>query len=566
MEHVLDLVIAGSGPTALSLAADASGRGAEKVVVLAPHDSVTPMSSVGRFDIDVRFHQPVEHTETLADGRVVVESETDSFVARAAVVVGSSAGAPPPFEVAEGCRDRVHTTGGDFDARDQDVLVVGSGDRIVEEVLRLLDEGGRVVVAFEGSFSDLSHLAQDILVGLEHDRLATVFWQSRPDEVQSVDGYPLVYFADRRTPDVQVDHLVYVGSTGIEDASEGPVYRVDDLAPASHRTGPASVWDTIVAELGDVLRLRRPHAVRRAPGRAEAALRQEHYNATITYFDHSHEDLWVLRVRPDQQEVSHLPGQYATLGLGYWEARADDRDDVTSEARRTSMARRSYSISSRIFDEHGYLVDPSSEEEIEFYIVHVRPDGENVPALTPRLALKRTGDRVYLGPRIIGRYTLGPVVDPSLDVVFLSTGTGEAPHNAMIAELFRKGHYGGIVSVVTVRYRKDLAYDDVHRRLEARYPQYRYLTLPTREDDVPKRYIQDVVSSGELAEMLPNGLDAARTHVYLCGNPAMIGLPEWDDDEPRFPGRVGVAQLLHERGFRIDRRGSTGNVHYEEYW
>ena len=62
------------------------------------------------------------------------------------------------------------------------------------------------------------------------------------------------------------------------------------------------------------------------------------------------------------------------------------------------------------------------------------------------------------------------------------------------------------------------------------------------------------------------GLDPARTHVYLCGNPSMIGLPEWEDDEPRFPERTGVSQLLHEQGFRIDRRGSSGNVHYEEYW
>ncbi|MDX1747797.1 MAG: hypothetical protein R3324_17835, partial [Halobacteriales archaeon] len=95
---------------------------------------------------------------------------------------------------------------------------------------------------------------------------------------------------------------------------------------------------------------------------------------------------------------------------------------------------------------------------------------------------------------------------------------------------------------------------------------YRYLTLPTREDDVPKRYIQDVVASGELAEMLPNGLDPSRTHAYLCGNPAMIGLPEWEDDEPVFPERTGVSELLHEQGFVIDRRGRTGNVHYEEYW
>ena len=47
-------------------------------------------------------------------------------------------------------------------------------------------------------------------------------------------------------------------------------------------------------------------------------LRPEHYNATITHFEPTHSDLWVLRVKPDHGSVSHLPGQYASLGLGYW--------------------------------------------------------------------------------------------------------------------------------------------------------------------------------------------------------------------------------------------------------
>ena len=47
----------------------------------------------------------------------------------------------------------------------------------------------------------------------------------------------------------------------------------------------------------------------------------------------------------------------------------------------------------------------------------------------------------------------------------------------------------------------------------------------------------------------------------------MIGLPEWDEDgSASFPDVVGVCQLLHERGFTIDRRRERGEVHYEEYW
>src|SRR5690606_31245624 len=119
-----------------------------------------------------------------------------------------------------------------------------------------------------------------------------------------------------------------------------------------------------------------------------------------------------------------------------------------------------------------------------FYIVLVPATPDRVPAFTPRLALKRPGDRIYVGPRVVGRYTLAAVTDPTTTVLFLSTGTGEAPHNAMIIELLRKGHAGPIISVVSVRYRADLAYLDTHRRLEERFPNYHYLPLVTRDPEV----------------------------------------------------------------------------------
>jgi ferredoxin--NADP+ reductase len=61
-------------------------------------------------------------------------------------------------------------------------------------------------------------------------------------------------------------------------------------------------------------------------------------------------------------------------------------------------------------------------------------------------------------------------------------------------------------------------------------------------------------------------LDPASTHVFLCGNPAMIGIPESDDSTAGFPEPVGVVELLTERGFTLDRRRKSGNIHVEEYW
>ena len=288
-------------------------------------------------------------------------------------------------------------------------------------------------------------------------------------------------------------------------------------------------------------------------------LRAEHYNAVITRFEPTHSDLWVLRVRPDHGDTSHLPGQYASLGLGYWEDRIDDAEDPAIDDKWTKLIRRSYSISNRIFDDHGYLADETGGAELEFYIVLVPPTDDNIPALTPRLALKRPGDKIYLGPKVAGRYTLSSVVDPHDTVVFLSTGTGEAPHNAMVVELLRKGHSGPIVSAVSVRQWADLGYRHKHEALEERYPNYHYLPQPTREADVPKRYIQDLIVDDVFTDRFDVSLDPNTTHVFLCGNPAMIGLPEESDDELNVPGdgRRGSAPhraRLHPRPSQAARQ------------
>jgi ferredoxin--NADP+ reductase len=135
----------------------------------------------------------------------------------------------------------------------------------------------------------------------------------------------------------------------------------------------------------------------------------------------------------------------------------------------------------------------------------------------------------------------------------------------MAVEMLRKGHTGPIVAAVSVRKWADLGYRTQHETLAERYPNYHYVPLPTREPDVPKRYIQNILSDGTLGE-LGVELDPATTHVFLCGNPAMIGLPEIEDGQEIFPDPPGVVGLLTEQGFTIDRRNEAGNIHFEEYW
>lgn len=303
-----------------------------------------------------------------------------------------------------------------------------------------------------------------------------------------------------------------------------------------------------------------------------AELRARRYNATVVYLRKIHSDLMVMRVRPDSGRPKHEPGQYCTLGLGYWEPRVDGcQDESLKPEELTKVVRRAYSISSPVELEPGTLYDPGSHDWIEFYIVLVRENADGrVPALTPRLFALKEGDRVQIGEKVAGHYTLDPVF-PGDNVVFLSTGTGEAPHNYMLWDLLHRARAGKILSACCVRFARDLGYADLHARLTGRFPNYKYLGLTTREAGATrKKYIQDLITSGEMEEHLGAALDPANTHVFLCGNPKMIGVPQRDrlTGAVTYPQPPGVIEILEARGFRADVSATKfkGNVHFEEYW
>ena len=262
-----------------------------------------------------------------------------------------------------------------------------------------------------------------------------------------------------------------------------------------------------------------------------AEWRRHSYNATAVRIIKPHSDLMVMRIRPDYALPAHKPGQYSTLGLGYWEPRHEGCQPETILARDLpKVVKRAYSISCSVLDDGGALLDRTNADWLEFYIVLVRDSNkEKPPALTPRLFTLGEGGRLFLGEKITGHFTLDPV-QPGDTVLFLSTGTGEAPHNYMLWELLRRGHRGRMLAACCVRYKRDLGYLAVQEELVRRYPNYSYLPLTTREADTVghKVYVQDLITSGQLEERLGQALDPARTHVYLCGNPAMIGLPEKD--------------------------------------
>jgi ferredoxin/flavodoxin---NADP+ reductase len=305
-----------------------------------------------------------------------------------------------------------------------------------------------------------------------------------------------------------------------------------------------------------------------------ANARVRRYNGTVVWMRKPQTDLMIMRVKSDFPRPPHRAGQYSSLGLGNWEPRAPgcQAEDLkpTDEAK---LVRRAYSISNSILDEAGNLLDVAATDYLEFYITLVRENSDSTkpPGLTPRLFILREGDRLNIGEKITGHYTL-ETVQPGDNVLFLGTGTGEAPHNYMTWELLKTGHTGKILHACCVRMRRDLAYIETHRKLEARYPNYQFLALTTRETDtmMHKVYIQDLITSGQMEERLGEPLDPARTHAFLCGNPKMIGVPVKNRETGvrEYPQPVGVIEILEGRGFQVDNAAAKqkGNIHFEEYW
>lgn len=305
------------------------------------------------------------------------------------------------------------------------------------------------------------------------------------------------------------------------------------------------------------------------------ALRAKHYNSVVVGRRDCNPDLVILRVQPDQPVGDFEPGQYTVLGLGKWEPRVEGvSHDIEPGEESTKLIRRAYSVSCPVLDDAGQLARVASLPYLEFYVALVRGSREKPSALTPRLFMLNVGDRLHMGGKLTGHYTLEGV-GPDDDVLLAGTGTGEAPHNAMAAELLSRGHRGRVVVATCVRMKRDLGYLEVHRELERRYTNYRYLTLTTREpenldktrsDFVGKLYLQDFVRSPRYAEVFGRPLSKERMHVFLCGNPQMIGLPAKGPTGRLFPQPTGMVEILEQAGLALDEPSRRGQIHFEKYW
>ncbi len=158
---------------------------------------------------------------------------------------------------------------------------------------------------------------------LEAERRLTILWGATPVAIEDLGGFPMVDFGDRRTPTLQFDHVVYrippghsgalTRRGGVGGPPSSPSVRLRSRARRCTcrrgRRGTSSA-----ASGSPTFPSRCPHAPLAGTDEAIEALRAQHYNATITRFDRTHSDLWLLRVRPDRGDTRTWPGSTPRWG------------------------------------------------------------------------------------------------------------------------------------------------------------------------------------------------------------------------------------------------------------
>jgi len=191
------------------------------------------------------------------------------------------------------------------------------------------------------------------------------------------------------------------------------------------------------------------------------------------------------------------------------------------------------------------FVNPPEDPVLEFYGIVV-PEGP----LSPRLQKLAAGDRLYVASNPAGFLVLAEVPEAKT-LWLLSTGTGIAPYLSILRTETLWKRFRNVVLVHAVRFSKELVYQDLLQKIER--PGFKYVTFVSREPhsgSLPGR-IPAAIRDGRLEAAAGVALDAASSHVMLCGNPQML---------------KDAAAALAERGMRKHRRRNPGHITVESFW
>ncbi len=251
--------------------------------------------------------------------------------------------------------------------------------------------------------------------------------------------------------------------------------------------------------------------------------------------------LTIIRVVADGWQMpDFLPGQFAVLGLPGSAPRCEWSGPETAPGDPNKLIRRAYSIASSSL----------RREFIEFYISLVT-DG----SLTPRLFALNIGDHLWLSPKIAGMFTLNEVPE-GMNFVFIATGTGLAPYMSMLTSQMRCGGPRRFAVLHGAFHSWDLGYRSELLNIQHLCNNLTYIATIDRPEEEPvpwggsTGWVQELWNRHLVADAWGFQPTPANTHIFLCGNPAMI-------DE--------MIATLAKEGFREHKKREPGEIHVERY-
>jgi ferredoxin--NADP+ reductase len=310
------------------------------------------------------------------------------------------------------------------------------------------------------------------------------------------------------------------------------------------------------------------------------------YNATVSSRVEVAPGLVILRVVPDKLPFEFKSGQYVVLGLKASEPRLEESEaeapsvvasgagagavvfsaagaaaraeavaagtpesQAAVDAQAASVARAAADPDRMIRRAYSIASESRADEYVEFYLTVVM-SGE----LTPRLFNLKLRDRVYIGPKAVGVFTLDKA--PGKHILMIGTGTGLAPYMSMLRSDLECNAPRKFVVVHGARFSWDLGYRTELIGLARHCGNFHYIPVITRpQEDVTWRgrsgYLQNLIASGAIEEETGLPLTPDNFDIFLCGNPGMIETV------------IGWAEA---RGFVRDKGHDIGTLHTEEYW
>ncbi len=268
---------------------------------------------------------------------------------------------------------------------------------------------------------------------------------------------------------------------------------------------------------------------------------EQKLNSVVSQIIQVSPSMKIFRISPDGWELpDFIPGQFVTLSLPFSAKRAEGSTPDPEEMAQDKLIRRAYSIAS----------SSKTKEFIEFYITWVH-SGQ----LSPRLFALNVGDRIELGKKMTGMFTLEQVPENN-NVVLIATGTGVAPYISMLRTNLLAPGTRKIAVIHGASNSWDLGYRSELMLLQSISDRLVYLptVIDVHKEPVrwngDTRFVQDMWSAGVVADAWGITPTPENTHFFLCGNPKMV---------------QSMFDVLGEQGFKEHKKTEPGQIHVESW-